>query len=142
MCLSINLSVCLSLYIYIYRYTCKYVYIHIYTYIYICTYLSTSCCCAWAEYSLLGCLESRSRDGLAKGSNDLCPEASVDPCQASKLGTSTSSSPSQIWDIDQIPYPSRSKYPIFEVSGPNNHTLNGFWDQRPEVLGTWDPLGT
>ena len=24
-----------------------------------------------------------------------------------------------------------SKYPIFEDSGPKNHTLNGFWDQGP-----------
>ena len=28
-------------------------------------------------------------------------------------------------------YPRGSKYPIFEVSGSKNHTLNGIWDQRP-----------
>ena len=27
--------------------------------------------------------------------------------------------------------PRGSKYPIFEVSGSKNHTLNGIWDQRP-----------
>ena len=27
--------------------------------------------------------------------------------------------------------PEGSKYPIFEGSGSNNHTLNGIWDQRP-----------
>ena len=26
--------------------------------------------------------------------------------------------------------PRRSKYPIFEVSGSNNHTLDGIWDQN------------
>ena len=30
-----------------------------------------------------------------------------------------------------------SKYPRFEVSGSKNHSLNGFWDQRPSILGTW-----
>ena len=30
-----------------------------------------------------------------------------------------------------------SKYQIFEASGSNNHTLSGFWDQGPEMLGTW-----
>ena len=27
--------------------------------------------------------------------------------------------------------PRGSKYPIFQVSGSKNHTLNGFWDQSP-----------
>ena len=31
----------------------------------------------------------------------------------------------------------KSKYPIFEVSGCKNHTLNGFGDQEPEELSTW-----
>ena len=30
-----------------------------------------------------------------------------------------------------------SKYPIFGVSGSKNHTVNGIWDQRPQMLGTW-----
>ena len=30
-----------------------------------------------------------------------------------------------------------SNYPIFEVSGSQNPTLNGIWDQSPEILGTW-----
>ena len=30
-----------------------------------------------------------------------------------------------------------SNYPIFEISGPNSHTLNGFSDQGHEILGTW-----
>ena len=34
-------------------------------------------------------------------------------------------------------FPRRSKYPIFEVSGSKSHTLNGIWDQRPSILGTW-----
>ena len=33
--------------------------------------------------------------------------------------------------------PRGSKYPIFEVSRPQNHTINGFWDERPQILGTW-----
>ena len=33
--------------------------------------------------------------------------------------------------------PRGSKYPIFKDSGPKNHTLDGFWDQRPQILGTW-----
>ena len=33
--------------------------------------------------------------------------------------------------------PRGSKYPIFEVSDPKNHTLNGIWGQSPEILGTW-----
>ena len=33
--------------------------------------------------------------------------------------------------------PGKSKYPIFEVSGSKNHTLNGIWDQRPQIFGTW-----
>ena len=27
------------------------------------------------------------------------------------------------------PFPRGSKYPIFKDSGPQSHTLNGFWDQ-------------
>ena len=27
--------------------------------------------------------------------------------------------------------PRGSKYPIFEVSDPKNHALNGIWDQSP-----------
>ena len=30
-----------------------------------------------------------------------------------------------------------SKNPIFKDSGPKNHTPNGLWDQRPDMLGTW-----
>ena len=30
-----------------------------------------------------------------------------------------------------------SKDPIFQLSGPKNHTLNGFWSQSPSILGTW-----
>ena len=33
--------------------------------------------------------------------------------------------------------PRGSKYPILKDSGPKIHTLNGFWDQGPYVLGTW-----
>ena len=32
--------------------------------------------------------------------------------------------------------PRGSKYPMFKVSGPKNHVLNGFWDQSPQILGT------
>ena len=31
----------------------------------------------------------------------------------------------------------RSKYPMFEVSGSKNHTLNGFKNQKPQMFGTW-----
>ena len=35
--------------------------------------------------------------------------------------------------------PRRSKYPIFNDSGPQNHPLNGFWDQKsPSILSTWN----
>ena len=34
-------------------------------------------------------------------------------------------------------YPRGCKYPIFEVSGSRNHTLNGIWGQTPQMLGTW-----
>ena len=34
-------------------------------------------------------------------------------------------------DFEKPNIPRGAKYPIFEVSGPQNHTLNGFWDQRP-----------
>ena len=33
--------------------------------------------------------------------------------------------------------PRNSKYPISNNSGSKNHTTNGFWDQGPEILGTW-----
>ena len=33
--------------------------------------------------------------------------------------------------------PSGSMYPIFEVLGSKSHTLNGFGDQKPLILGTW-----
>ena len=29
------------------------------------------------------------------------------------------------------------EYPKFKVYGPKNHTLNGVWDQSPQILGTW-----
>ena len=35
------------------------------------------------------------------------------------------------------PKPRGSKYTIFEVCGPKHHTLNGFWDKSPYILGTW-----
>ena len=34
-----------------------------------------------------------------------------------------------------LPAPPGSKYPIFEVSGSNNHTLDGLGNQGPERLG-------
>ena len=27
--------------------------------------------------------------------------------------------------------------PIFKHSGSKSHTLNGFWNRRPQILGTW-----
>ena len=33
--------------------------------------------------------------------------------------------------------PRGAKNPIFEVSGSKNHTLNGIWDQKPQIVGTW-----
>ena len=33
--------------------------------------------------------------------------------------------------------PRGSKYPVCEVSGPQNHTLNGFWEQKLQTMGTW-----
>ena len=33
--------------------------------------------------------------------------------------------------------PRGSKYPISKDSDPKNHTLNGFWEQSPGILGTW-----
>ena len=39
-------------------------------------------------------------------------------------------------DQKGVGLPRGSKYPIFEVSGSKNHTLNGVWDQRPQILGT------
>ena len=32
-------------------------------------------------------------------------------------------------------YPRGSKYPLLKDSGPKNHTLNGFWDQK--ILKHW-----
>ena len=32
--------------------------------------------------------------------------------------------------------PQKTKYPIFQGSGSKNHTLNGFRNQGPEILGT------
>ena len=37
--------------------------------------------------------------------------------------------------------PRGSKYPIYEDSGPKNHTLNGIWDQESLNDGYLDPLG-
>ena len=36
-----------------------------------------------------------------------------------------------------IVLPRGSKYPMFEASGPKYHTLDGIWDKRPSILGTW-----
>ena len=33
--------------------------------------------------------------------------------------------------------PRESEYLIFEFGGPHTNTLNGFWDEKPEVLRTW-----
>ena len=30
-----------------------------------------------------------------------------------------------------------SKYPIFQISGPEHHRGYGFWHQKPEILSTW-----
>ena len=40
-----------------------------------------------------------------------------------------------------VPFPRGSKYPIFMESGPKYHYEYGFWNQRPQILGTWAPLG-
>ena len=37
----------------------------------------------------------------------------------------------------RVHFPRGSKYPMFEASGSKNHTVNGFGDQGPYVLGTW-----
>ena len=37
--------------------------------------------------------------------------------------------------------PRRSKYPLFKDSSPVNHTLHGFLDQKPQILGTWTLIG-
>ena len=34
-----------------------------------------------------------------------------------------------------------SKYPIFEVADPKNHEWYGLWHQKPQLFGTWGPLG-
>ena len=31
----------------------------------------------------------------------------------------------------------RVQVPNIEGHGPKNHPLNGFWNQGPEILGTW-----
>ena len=51
--------------------------------------------------------------------------------------TSNSAQSAQHGFIKECTLPRGSKYPIFEVSGPQNHTLNGFWNQKPQMLGTW-----
>ena len=33
--------------------------------------------------------------------------------------------------------PRGSKYPIFNDSGPKNHSGHGIWNQSPHILGTW-----
>ena len=39
--------------------------------------------------------------------------------------------------LQKIALPRGSKYPIFKVSCPKDHLEYGFWNQKPEVLGTW-----
>ena len=34
-------------------------------------------------------------------------------------------------------FPRGSEYPNSKVSGPNIHTLKGFWNLKPYYLGTW-----
>ena len=34
-------------------------------------------------------------------------------------------------------HPRGSQHPIFKDSGPQNHTLNGCWEQSPQILGIW-----
>ena len=36
-----------------------------------------------------------------------------------------------------ITQPRGSKYPIFDDSGPKYHRGYGFWNQKPQVFGTW-----
>ena len=38
--------------------------------------------------------------------------------------------------------PRGSKYAMFEVSGSENHTDNGFWDTKPSNVEYLDPLRT
>ena len=40
-----------------------------------------------------------------------------------------------------LPEPRGSKYPILKASGSKNHILNGFRDQKPQILGTWTLWG-
>ena len=44
---------------------------------------------------------------------------------------------STLWTRRAKPTPRGSKYPRFKDSGPKNHSLNGIWNQSPEILGTW-----
>ena len=50
----------------------------------------------------------------------------------------------RIWYLDltrsvllKLPYPQRSKYPTFEVPGSKNFQGTVFWNQKPQLLGTW-----
>ena len=36
-------------------------------------------------------------------------------------------------------FPKGSKYPIFEVSGPQKPVRAWFWNQSPQLLGIWTP---
>ena len=38
--------------------------------------------------------------------------------------------------------PRAPKYPVFEVSGSPNHILKGFWNQKPQTVGTWTLHGS
>ena len=37
----------------------------------------------------------------------------------------------------KLAYDTGSKCQIFEISGLLNHSLNGIWDKRPHIVGTW-----
>ena len=38
---------------------------------------------------------------------------------------------------ESIPLPRGSKCPIFKDAGPKNHKWYAFWNQKPQILGTW-----
>ena len=56
------------------------------------------------------------------------------------LQSSAAQRPSVRWP-DWAPVPRGSKYPMLESCGSENHTLNGFGWQKPQLLGSWTLWG-
>ena len=64
------------------------------------------------------------------------------PCTYYTTTTSRRLVPKAVSKIHIIRNSRGSKYPIFEVSGPNYNQEHGFGDQNPLTLGTWTLWGT